>query len=160
MRTTLPLLAFCSALLLVPVAAARSQSAPAAEALTVMLSLSVLEFNIDQPLAAATGRVVNVAYNYDNGVRALQVPGAVSLPTSVPRTVVTVAKVDIRQLLKGDEPKIVAQCKAAMDKSVSQTGAHIRYETTLPFALLDGAGQVLASTTTPYALDVSCGRAR
>ena len=127
----------------------------------VSIGSTRIEFDVNRPLAQAKGGLVPLTIKFTGlgEVASVQVPGSLSYPLgslsgSFERTI---PNADIRALMKRDEAAILSRCTSTLDynKVESITTVH---DAQLPVTVNGPAGAVVASTTVPYQLGLTCTR--
>lgn len=128
--------------------------------LTVAVGGSTVEYDINQPFAHAKASQVpvTVKFNGPATVASLQV-GKISMPlgTHSGSFEQTVTGVDIRSLMNREEAAILARCKSVLDYNKVESAA-AAYDAQLAFTVNAPSGAVVASTTVPYQLGLTCNR--
>lgn len=128
--------------------------------LTVTVGGSTVEYDINQPFAHAKGAQVpvTVKFNGPASVASLQF-GKLSLPlgTHVGSFEQIVTGVDIRSLMNQEAGAILERCKSVLDYNKVESAA-AAYDARLAFTVNAPSGAVVASTTVPYQLGLTCKR--
>jgi len=129
--------------------------------LAVTIGFARIDLNVNGELASSKASAVplTVKYNGTGSVASVQVRGAISyrIGPHAGSFQQTIPGVDIRQIVKGDEAAMIEQCRKALEYnkvSVIETA----WDTKLPVTVNGPDGAVVASTTVPYQLGLSCRR--
>jgi hypothetical protein len=128
--------------------------------LTVKVGYGTVEYDINQPFAhaKATQVPVTVKFNGPASVASLQF-GSLSLPLGSHQGSFeqTVSGVDIRQIMNQEAPTILERCTAVLDHNKVESAPYA-YDAKLAFTVNGPDGAVVASTTVPYQLGLTCKR--
>lgn len=136
-------------------------ASPHGGSLQVSLGFARLRFDVRRSLAEAKSDLVPLTVKYGGGgkVASVQVPGVVSLALGLRSGSFeqTIPNVDIRALMKQDEAAILSRCTATLDHHDAEVVETV-YDAQVPFTLNAPDGALVASTTVPYQLGVTCER--
>jgi len=135
---------------------------PAAPAsLAVSVGYGKIEFDVNQRLAYAKATLVpltvkvtgggTVSSLQTGGVSLLVGPQSGGLEQSIPN-------VDLRQILSGREAEILQRCNAILGYNQVESSAESAFDVQLAFTVNAPTGAVVASTTVPYQLGLTCKR--
>ena len=129
--------------------------------LTVTIGYTRIEFDVNRPLAHATGGLVPLTLKYNGGgnVASVQVPGSLSYPLGIHSGSFqqTISNADIRAIMKRGEAAILARCTSTLDYNNVET-INTVHDAQLPVTVNGADGGVIASTTVPYQLGLTCKR--
>jgi hypothetical protein len=130
--------------------------------LQVTLPYAKIEFVTGEPLATAKGGAVALSLTYSGAgtVASIQVPGALSYPlgTHVGGFSQTVQNADVRALLKNEQAAIETRCVGTLNTN-SATQIDTVHDAVVGFTVNGPSGNVVASTSVPYQLGLTCKRA-
>ena len=132
-----------------------------APALQASIGYTSIEFDVNRPLAHAKGGLVplTVKYSGRGDVASVQVPGSLSYPlgTHTGGFEQTIPDADIRALMKRDEAAILSRCTSTLDYNKVES-INTVHDAQLPVTVNGPDGAVVASTTVPYQLGLTCTR--
>ncbi len=121
-----------------------------------------LEFDVSRPLAqAGGGRLVPLTVKFagNGNVASVQVPGSISYPLG-PHTgsfEQTIPNADIRAIMRRDEAAILARCTSVLDYNKVESAVYA-YDVQIPVTVNGPGGEVIATTSVPYQLGLTCKR--
>lgn len=120
-----------------------------------------IEFDVNRPLAQSKGGLVPLTVRYNGGgnVASVQVPGSLSYPLGAHSGSFeqTISNADIRAIMKGDEAAILSRCTSTLDYNKVES-INTVHDAHLPVTVNGPDGAVVASTTVPYQLGLTCKR--
>ncbi|HEY8198077.1 MAG TPA: hypothetical protein VIG04_13945 [Gemmatimonadales bacterium] len=120
-----------------------------------------IEFDVNRPLAQARGGLVPLTVKFlgPGDVASVQVPGSGSYPLGSHSGSFeqTIPDADIRALLKRDEAAILSRCTSTLDYNKVES-INTVHDAQLPVTVNGPDGAVVASTTVPYQLGLTCTR--
>ena len=129
--------------------------------LAVSIGYTRIEFDVNRPLAHAKGGLVPLTVKYNGGddVASVQVPGSLSYPLGAHSGSFeqTIASADIRAIMKRDEAAILSRCTSTLDYNKVES-INTVHDAQLPVTVNRSDGAVVASTTVPYQLGLTCKR--
>jgi DNA-binding protein YbaB len=132
-----------------------------APSLQASIGYTRIEFDVNRPLAQATGGLVpfTVKYNGKGNVASVQVPGSISYPLGAHAGSFeqTVSNADIRAIMKRDEAAILSRCTSTLDYNQVDS-INTVHDSKLPVTVNGPDGTVVASTTILYQLGLTCKR--
>jgi hypothetical protein len=129
--------------------------------LDVSIGNARIQFDVNRPMAQAAGGLVPVTVRYygDRPVAWVQVPGAVSYPLTphFGGGEQTIPNADIRALMMREEAAIRSRCTSTLDYHQLESVETV-HDVQLPVTVNASDGALVASTTVPYQLGVTCKR--
>ena len=137
------------------------RSLPAAPAsLAVSVGYGKVEFDVNQRLAYAKATLVplTVKFTGRGPIASLQTGGiSLALGSRIGDFEQTFPNMDIRQILNASEAAIREKCNSVLDYNKVES-AETAYDVQLGFTANASTGAVVASTTVPYQLGLTCKR--
>jgi predicted LPLAT superfamily acyltransferase len=129
--------------------------------LQASIGFTRIEFDVNRPLAQAKGGLVPLTVKFTGlgNVASVQVPGSGSylLGSHSGSFEQTIPKADIRALMTRDEPAILSHCRSTLDYNKVES-INTMHDAQLPVTVNGPDGAVVASTTVPYQLGLTCTR--
>ena len=133
----------------------------ASPSLQASIGFARIEFDVNRPLAQAKGGLVplTVKFTGPGDVASVQVPGSLSYPLGSHSGSFeqTISNADIRALMKRDEAAILSRCTSTLDYNKVES-INTVHDAQLPVTVNGPDGAVVASTTVPYQLGLTCTR--